>query len=209
MRIPTAQLRAIAVAASLAIPLTTTAAAATHMRQGASEHVNVHFFGGMSGGDCSDFQGESTTLYMQRLHPDGSKTPFSIPKGKLFVVTDFDFSTSLHQALGVRSSLRAKLLLKAAGSGKQGGTIAWQDSFHLAEDLVSKNFVVGGQSLSGIFVADTGALCPAVTFDDGSQDALIITGGNYRGYLIDASSPPSTTDDPELDPSGKPSDELR
>jgi hypothetical protein len=209
MKIPTAQIRALAAALSMAIPLATPAAAATHLGQGTAEHVNVHFFGGMSGGDCSDFQGGSTTLYMQRLHPDGSTTPFSIPKGKVLVVTDFDFSTSLHRALGVRSSLRAKLLLKAAGSGKQGGTIAWQDSFHLTEDLVSKNFAVDGQSLSGIFVADTGALCPAVTFDDGSQEALIITGGNYRGYLIDAGSPPSAGSDPELDPTGAPSDELR
>ena len=42
---------------------------------------------------------------------------------------------------------------------------------------------------AGIFVADTGALCPAVTLDDASPEALTITGGNYRGYLIDASSP--------------------
>ena len=82
------------------------------------------------------------------------------------------------------------------------------DSFHLTEDLVSTNFVIGGQSLSGIFVSDTAALCPAVYYDDGNAEALIITGGNYRGYLIDANSPAATTEDPTI-AGASGSDELR
>ena len=209
MKTPTTQIRTLAAALSLVISLATPASAATHMGQDAAEHVNVHFFGAMSGGDCADFQGESSTLFMQRLQPDGSTTPFAIPKGKLLVVTDFDFSTRLHESLGVRASLRARLLLKPAGSGQQGGTIAWQDSIHLTEDLVSKNFAVSGRSLAGIFVADTGALCPAVSFEDGSHEALVITGGNYRGYLIDASTRRPPPNDPDSDPTGAPADDLR
>lgn len=193
-------------ALALLLLLAAPAGAATHMGQATAEHVNVHFFGGMSGGDCPDQQG-STTLYMQRLYPDGQVASFSIPKGKVLVVTDFEFTARPYEPLGARTSLRAALWLKPAGS-KSGGSIAWRDSFHLSEDLVSKLFVVGGQSLSGILVGDTAALCPTVSYDDGGSEPLIITGGSYRGYLIDADSPAEPREDPTpTDDTG--SDELR
>jgi len=121
---PASKTRSLGAALALALLLAPPAGAATHMGQATAEHVNVHFFGGMQGGDCPDQQG-STTLYMQRLHPDGTKTAFSIPKGKVLVVTDFDFTARLYAPLAARTSLRSQLLLKPSGS-KSAGSIAWR-----------------------------------------------------------------------------------
>lgn len=165
------------------------ALAQTHMGQDYKEHVNIQFFSGGGREAACPVGGEDRgKLAMYRIFPDTHTQLFSVPAGKVLVVTDFDVTAFNNGTGALRESLL--LSLSAVKAGASSGPIVYRSSFHLAADLDSKLYALNGRSLAGLIVSEGVSLCPQVRVDDGSQFGigLIITAGNLRGYLIDAVS---------------------
>jgi len=184
-------------AATLALSISLAAGLApadTHLGQQPDDHVILTFWSFGSGGFCSAGQG-SETLFVERIMPDASAVPFTIPKGKRLIVTDFNLKTYVGGLFTRTATVNALLRLVNLGKGK-GGHIVYDHDFHLVEDHDTINLTMEGQSLAGISVGADAALCPEISYDDGSvgKKRLLVTSGNYRGYLID--------DAPAQDPTG-------
>lgn len=169
------------------------AGAETHLAQQPDDHVVLSFWSFGQKGFCSAGSG-SETLYLERIFPDATAAPFSIPKGKRLVVTDFNLTTYLGSSFPRTSSIQASLRLVNVAKGN-GGHIVHRQDYPLVEDLDTVNLTLGGQSLAGISVGEGAALCPEIFYDDGStgKKLMMVTSGNYRGYLIDAAPSQSPT----------------
>ena len=129
-------------------------------------------------------------MQFSRVLPDGTKASFSISKGKLFVLTNFDL-TRYEPTLARGGALHATL--RIAHPNHAYASIVYRSSFHLVQDLESRNFTRNFQTLPGISVAKNAELCPEIWLDNGSpRFRLTVTAGTYRGYLISDGSTDET-----------------
>ena len=188
---------ALAVVASTMTALS--AGAETHLAQQPDDHVILSFWSFGQNGFCPAGSG-SETLYLERVLPDATAAAFTIPKGKRLIVTDFNLTTSLGSSFPRTTAIEAVLRLVNVAKGN-GGFIVHRQDFHLVEDHDTVNLTLEGQSLAGISVGEEAALCPEIFYDDGTvgKKRMLVTSGNYRGYLIDAapSQNPTGGEEPE------------
>ncbi len=169
-------------AAVFALLFSGVANAQSHLGQDPNDHVILSFYGQGQSGLCDDVDG--LTMQFSRVLPDGTRASFSIPTGKLFVVTDFDL-TSYEPTLARGGALETVLRIASPNHGSS--PIVYRSSFHLVQDLESRNFTRNFQTLAGISVAKNSELCPEIWLDNGSPGQgvpLKVTSGTYRGYLI-------------------------
>jgi hypothetical protein len=174
-------------AAVFALLFSGVANAQSHLGQDPNDHVILSFYGQGQSGLCGD--GDGLTMEFSRVFPDGTRASFSIPTGKLFVVTDFDLTSYVGvflEATPARGgTLEAKMRIARPNHGSS--PIVYRSSFHLVQDLESGNFTRNFQTLAGISVAKNSELCPEISWDNGLPGQgvpLKVTSGTYRGYLI-------------------------
>ena len=164
-----------------------TGGAVTHMNQLPKEHVTLSLFANGKGATClTGLTGSDLNFF--RISPNGGFSSFEVPNGKVLVVTDFNTTAFIPERFDESASIQT--ILRLGKKGASGGEIVFRSHLHLTSDLASRNFTTGDKLPSGILVGSAGALCPQMTLDDGSLSGLplIVTSGNYRGYLIDDGS---------------------
>ncbi len=173
------------------------AQADSHLNQQPDDHVILTFWAFGPGGFCK-VGGDSgdESLYMQRIMPNGTAAPFSIPKGKRLVVTDFNLKTYVDSPFPRTGTVTAHLRLINNADSPLSGHIVYNQDFHLVTDHDTNNLTIEGQTLAGISVGEDAHLCPVMSLDHGAAgpESIMVVSGNYRGYLIDAA--------PTTDPTG-------
>ena len=144
----------------------------THIGQGAFEHVMLHSFYGSGG--CPI--GEEDTVKFVRYGPDARPVTggeFRVPKGKLFIVTDVNFTFINAAVTNRRVNFEFEVQDVICGVGCE------QDLFRTSFETDSVGR--GGESISfttGLVIGPTARICPETNTAEGLGNI------NIYGYLV-------------------------
>jgi hypothetical protein len=131
------------------------------------------------------FAPDISSTYME-VSPDGtiSSTPFSIPAGQRFVITDVNWITACENFFGItcnKSAGSAAILVLGSSASFEFGSYMSQAIYAPA---ANSNFLTAGRSdrlKSGLVV--TQLPLPSILFGPSGDGETIVT-VNLRGYLV-------------------------